>query len=79
MTPFERRLARLEEIRCLSPVDGPVRLVFLRSPAGISDVGEQERWAAEHPVVYSDAACTRPDPLGRAGAMCICFIGVSSA
>ena len=43
MTPFERRLAKIEEIRLLDNAAG-VRLQFWRSPEGMTDLAEQERW-----------------------------------
>ena len=45
MTPFERRLSKLEEIRQPEPVAG-LQVVFLHSPEGMTDLAEQARWAA---------------------------------
>ena len=45
MTPFERRLAKVEAIRL--PVSSDcVRLRFWHSPAGMTDLAEQEAWLA---------------------------------
>ena len=45
MTPFERRLSKLEEIRQPEPVAG-LQVIFLHSPEGMTDLAEQDRWAA---------------------------------
>ena len=46
MTPFERRLSKLEEIRQPEPVAG-LQVVFLHSPEGMTDLAEQGRWAEQ--------------------------------
>ena len=79
MTTFERRLAKIEEIRRPDPA-GCVRVIYLRSPDGMIDLAEQHRWAAEQRVAFSDPASTKPVPLTREErTLCVHFVRCSPA
>ena len=47
--PFERRLAKLEAERAPSTEGDGVRIVFIRAPDGMTDMAEQDAWAATQP------------------------------
>ena len=60
MTPFERRLSKLEEDRRPEPADS-LQVVFLHSPEDMTDLAEQDRWAtgqmAGQPVGGKQTLC----------------------